>query len=592
MSPLKGISYILWSLIQFTTLSLFITAGHAAHEIKQPPVTVFTAKKIITMDRARPEATAVAVQNGLILGVGSLEDLQPWLKGKSFTVNNQFKDKILMPGFIDPHLHPVMAALLLSTIWITPEAWNLIDKKIPATRGHKNYLTALKNAIEQTPTSNKPFISWGYSPFFHGTLTRKDLDALSSNRPIMIWERSTHQAYFNTAALNLMKLGENDVKNNPFVNYDQGHFWEESFVKLVLPRLLQSHFFDLNHLEREYKNIGAYLNANGITSIADMSTGILDWDLELKNIQEAYDTQDSPLRVLITPDPETIADTKKMNALKTLALINKCNSLNTNHILCKKSIKLFADGALFSQMMQLSPPGYIDGHQGVWLSSPEQLKQLAQTYWNAGYQIHVHANGDEGLKVVLDILEQLENEKPRVDHRFTIEHYGYANNEQALRIARLGAIVSANPFYLYDLNDKFSKIGMGSDRADRIIPLRGLVKEHVPFALHSDFAMGPAEPLFLAQIAATRITKSGKTAAPGERITLNQALRGITINAAYVLHLEDQIGSIEAGKRADFSVLNQDPYAISLGELKNIKIWGTVFSGKPYRAASKFSEDL
>lgn len=565
---------------------LLINPTQANTEVKQDPITLFTAKKIITMDAANPEATAVAVQNGLILGVGTLEDLQPWLKNKTYTINDQFKDKVLMPGFVDPHLHPVIAALLLSTVWITPEAWNVMDKQVSATQGHKKYLAALKKAFDQSTQTNNPFVTWGYCSFFHGSLSRQDLDALSLTRPIMVWERSTHQAYFNTAALNKMKLSAAEVKNNAFANYNEGHFWEEGFIK-ILPRLLQYHFFNLTDLNQEYKIMRSYLNHNGITTIADMSTGILDWDLELKNIQQAFDVQDSPLRVLITPDPASIADNKEMPPLKTLALINHCNHLNSNHVVCKKSIKLFADGALFSQMMQLTPPGYIDGHQGTWLSSPEELKQLAQTYWNAGYQIHVHANGDAGLKLVLDTLEQLENEKPRADHRFTIEHYGYATNEQATKIAKLGALVSANPFYLYSLRDKFSKIGLGADRADKMTPLRSLVKEHVPFALHSDFAIAPAQPLFLAQIAATRKTIKGKTAAPGERLTLNQALKAITINAAYVLHLEDQIGSIEAGKTADFTVLYQDPYKVPLEQLKDIKIWGTVFAGKVFQAAKE-----
>ena len=225
-------------------------------------------------------------------------------------------------------------------------------------------------------------------------------------------------------------------------------------------------------------------------------------------------------------------------------------------------MKLFADGAMFSQLMQLSPPGYIDGHQGAWITQPAPFEETARRYWNAGYQIHVHTNGDNGAKMVLDVLEKLEGEKPRADHRFTIEHYGYGTEGISRRIASLGALVSANPYYLFDLGDKYAEVGLGYDRAARIAPLGGLVRRGVPVALHSDFAMAPASPLLLAWTAITRETQSGKVFGPEERLTPDQAMKAITVDAAYILHLEERLGSIEAGKLADFTVLEQDPYAV------------------------------
>jgi predicted amidohydrolase YtcJ len=192
----------------------------------------------------------------------------------------------------------------------------------------------------------------------------------------------------------------------------------------------------------------------------------------------------------------------------------------------------------------------------------------------------VHTNGDAGATMVLDVLEILENEKPRVNHRFTIEHYGYATDGISHRIAILGAQVSANPFYLYDLGDKYAEFGLGYDRAARIAPLGGLVRRGVPVALHSDFAMAPASPLLLAWTAATRETQSGKVFGAEERLSLHQAIRAITIDAAYILHLEDNLGSVESGKLADFAVLEQDPYAVGIVGLRNIKVWGTVFEGQ------------
>ncbi len=314
-----------------------------------------------------------------------------------------------------------------------------------------------------------------------------------------------------------------------------------------------------------------------------MSTGGVNWDLEVGALKRTFDREDSPVRVHLTPDAMALAAAMK-SADAAFDFIGRVGEKNTRHIFTNGAMKLFADGAMFSQLMQLSPPGYIDGHQGAWITQPAPFEEAARRYWNAGYQIHVHTNGDHGATMVLDVLEKLKVEKPRADPRFTIEHYGYATDGISRRVALLGALVSANPFYLYDLGDKYAEVGLGYDRAARIAPLGGLVRRGVPVALHSDFAMAPASPLLLAWTAITRETQSGKVFGPEERLTMDQAMKAITIDAAYILHLEDRLGSIEAGKLADFTVLDQDPYAVGATGLRNIKVWGTVFEGASHPA--------
>lgn len=543
-------------------------------------ITVFIAKKIITMDPAQPTATAVAVRDGEIVSVGTLASMQPWLAHQRFVIVDTFKNKILMPGLIDPHVHPMLGAIQFCTSWITPEPWDIFGKHIPATTNHDAYMKALRLAYKQS-NPNKPFITWGYSNFYHGNISRADLDAISNIRPIMVWERSTHQAYFNTPALNTLGITEALVKGNPNIDYHKGFFFEDGFIRFAAPRLLSHHFIAIDDINAGYEKVKKYFQYNGITTVADLATGIINWDAELAEFKRTFETKDSPIRVILVPDPVGIASSTKKNDDEVLTFIQQCRSVNTKHLWCGNGIKLFADGAFFSQMMQMNPPGYIDGHEGLWITKPDAFMDLARRYWNAGFQIHVHTNGDKGAQMVLNTLEQLQAEKPRFDHRFSIEHYGYATETDARRIATLGAVVSANPFYLYDLADKYSTVGLGYDRAARIVPLGDLVKRNVPVALHSDFAMAPAAPLLLAQLAATRQTMDGKIDAPNEALSRDQALRAITIDAAYIIHLEDHIGSIVAGKKADFTVLEQDPSAVSLSQWKDIPIWGTIYEGVP-----------
>jgi len=252
---------------------------------------------------------------------------------------------------------------------------------------------------------------------------------------------------------------------------------------------------------------------------------------------------------------------------------------NTHRLRWVKQVKFLADGAFYSQLMQMQD-GYIDGHKGEWIMPPDELEQAARVFWNKGFQIHVHVNGDLGMKVTLDVLEKLLQESPREDHRFTLHHTGYFTQEQAKRIAKLGAAVSAQPYYLHALGDKYAEVGLGPERAHYMLRLKSLIDNGVKVSLHSDFTMAPAEPLRLAWVAVNRLSASDKVLGPEECVTVEQALRMVTIDAAYAIRMEDKIGSIATGKMADFTVLEQDPYKVDPVKLKDIPIWGTVFEGR------------
>ena len=245
-------------------------------------------------------------------------------------------------------------------------------------------------------------------------------------------------------------------------------------------------------------------------------------------------------------------------------------------------IKLFADGAIISQLMQMKG-GYLDGHQGEWIIPPDELERRARLFWNAGYQIHTHVNGDLGLEKLLDILEKLNAEHPRADHRCVIVHFANSNEDQVARIKRLGVIVSANPYYPVGFADKYSEVGLGPQRADLMVRAKSVLDQDISLSYHSDLPMAPAAPLYLAWCGVNRITPSGRVAGPDQRISIDAALRAITIDAAYSWRKEDLIGSIAPGKIANLTVLEEDPYAVPPEKLNDISIWGTVFEGRVFQ---------
>jgi predicted amidohydrolase YtcJ len=170
---------------------------------------------------------------------------------------------------------------------------------------------------------------------------------------------------------------------------------------------------------------------------------------------------------------------------------------------------------------------------------------------------------------------------PRFDHRFTFQHYGISTPEQARRIKALGGVVSVNPYYLHDRAELTAPY-IGADRAYTAARLKTLVDAGVPTALHSDTPVAPPRPLEEVWIAVNRFGLSGQVRGPAERVSVEQALRMVTIDAAYTLGVEDKVGSIAAGKFADFAVLEQNPHEVPSEKIREIPIWGTVVGGKVF----------
>lgn len=251
-------------------------------------------------------------------------------------------------------------------------------------------------------------------------------------------------------------------------------------------------------------------------------------------------------------------------------------------IVYSNHVKALCDGAFYSLAMQMKD-GYMDGHDGEWILQPAELEEMMRVYWRNGFQIHVHTNGDLGMQTLLDVVEKLSKESPRENHRTTVEHAGYFTEEQADRIAKLGLIVSAAPFYFYALADKYSTEGLGKARAHAMVPLKWLFDRGVVTAFHSDFTMAPSQPLLLAWSAINRITADNHSYRDDLKVTPYQGMQAITKNAAIIMGTDDIMGTIEGGKLANFTILEQNPLAIEPEDIKDIKILASVYKGKMYK---------
>ena len=567
-------------------LSLIIVNSWASAEEGGEKLTIFRAKKVVTMDVENPNATAVAVRGKRFVAVGSMDDLKPWMAAYPHQIDDTFQDKVLMPGLIDPHMHPMLGAVQFKTFWLSPEPWVLHDAVVEATTTPEDFRSKLKIELDKQKVDGRTdlFIGWGYSHHYHGKLTRAVLDELSPDRPAMFMQRSMHEGIFNTKALEMLGLTQEDFGNSEQANWQDGHFVEAIYFDVVVPRLAKI-LFEPQFIDSGFARTNAYLRSKGITTVGDMATGASNWEFELAALKRNYVDIKTPLRITLHPDAYKVA-AQKGGFDKGFNFINQ--QLTGGNLppplLGGKRVKLFADGAMFSLAMALNEPGYVGYGHNEWITPQDAFKKLAEKYWKEGYRIHVHANGDAGIDFTLDVFEKLQIEHPRLKNSLVIEHYGYANERINRRVAQLGAAVSGNPFYVTTLGDLYSKIGLGADRARHMVPLRGLVDQGVVVGLHSDFGMAPADPLYLAWAAITRETLAGNKMNSNRGLSLNEAIRAITIDAAHILGLESDLGTIEAGKLADFAVMDKDPYEVGVDGLRDIKIWGVVFEGVKFPA--------
>ncbi len=551
------------------------------------------------MASTQPSAEAVAVKNGRIVAVGSRAHVQAAIGDHPHVIDDIFADRVILPGLIDQHLHPILGATTLATEVIATEDWVLPDRTYPAANTHDEYVAALRSADRRTRAEGAGdddwLFTWGYHQLWHGELSRQVLDSVSATRPIGVWQRSCHEFYLNTAGLKSLGILDGDWSDgiDPAIlataDVESGHFWERGFFNLLF-RQLTPMLFSPERLTHGLHQMVRYLHQNGVTAFNEPGAILVPGAWEL--YQQILGADDTPFFSYFLTDGRGPAE-QRMDHESTLARAAREYAMapdgsdHTDRIaFFPQQVKLFADGAIISQLMQMRDP-YLDrhgnpdpDHHGEWIMPPDMFEERSKLYWDAGFQIHVHVNGDLGLDMVLDMVERRLAETPRNDHRTVIVHFANSTEEQVDRIAALGCIVSSNPYYPVGFADKFGEVGLGPKRADLMTRNLSVVKRGVPLSFHSDLPMGRSDPIGMVSCAVNRITQSGRVAAPEQRLSIEQALRAVTIDAAHSWRKEDELGSIEVGKIANFTVVDQSPLDAAPVRLDEIEVLGTVFRGE------------
>ncbi|MDA9112116.1 amidohydrolase family protein [Gammaproteobacteria bacterium] len=559
-------------IITFATFSFFSSADISLDRIIIP-------KQLVTLDASNANSDAVMVRGDRIHVVGMKDDLM--MAYPDAALDYSHANDVMVPGFIEHHIHPLLAAITMNSEILAIDDWIVPNKQSIGVRDRAGYFKRLKELEINIEDADTPLISWGFHHYFHGKLTKDDLDAISSERPILIIHRSFHEFIMNTKALELFKINKEDLKDlnleeQKLANYEQGHFSERGLI-MVMPKIMQ-YLAAPQRIIKGLETTEKYIHEKGITLIANPGA------MYNKSIQGAKNyvlgDKDTPFNSLFIPSGLYMLEHFDQSELiEEAEALLKWGQGRVQYL--PKQVKLFTDGAMYSQNMVLRD-GYLDGHQGVWLMEKKIFKDTFKIFWDAGYQIHIHQNGDSGLDRILDAVKENMQSNPREDHRTTIVHFGYSAFDQVKSMKDLGIIVSANPYYVTALSDLYSKVGVGYSRSQEMVRLGDVARAKIPLSLHSDMPMAPASPLLLMHAAVNRINYAGKVAGPSQRISPLEALMGVTLNAAYTLKLEMDYGSISQGKYANFTLLEENPLEVDPSKIKDIKVNGTIVEGREF----------
>ncbi len=546
---------------------------------------VFTAAKIRTMDPGRPEATAVAVSGGRIVSVGSLESMQPWLRRSPHEIDDSFAGRVLMPGFIDPHTHLRLSGTYMGLNYVGPIASTDPEgNRLEAFPDRASVIEHLRSLVTKHKAGpDEPIVAWGYDPGAQqGHLDRTLLDEISADVPLWVIAYAPHIVYTNTPMIKLIGV-DKDSRIHGLGRFPDGSlngWFIETEATAVASRPVRNLLYKSGFGLKSLKLQGQVAVASGVTTTADMIYGVESFEREWSDHQRAIDAGDLPLRMLMVPFESRV---RKEFGDDFMEFYSSMKERATDR-LALHGVKYVNDGSYPSMTLRLNFPGYLDGEEGLRGEVPWQdMVERMLPFWKNGIQIHSHANGDETVDMTLDTLNALQNIAPRFDHRFTIEHYCISTPAQAKRLAALGGLASVNPYFVHYRSKIHADSGFGPDRSETTARLGSLVSAGATFALHSDYnlVVAPMHPLTAAWIAVNRLGADNETVVgPGERISVERALRAITVDAAFVLRKDDVLGSIEAGKFADFTILDDDPFEVDPFKLKDIPIRGTVLGGE------------
>ncbi len=536
---------------------------------------ILPARAVHTID-AGHSGDAVAIRDGWIEGVGTLADLRA--SHPNAAVDDRYGNTVLLPGFVEAHSHSMAGAFWFHTYVGYFDRRDPEGRVWPGCRSIGDVLERLREAEADLRDPDAPVIAWGLDPiYFPGErLVARHLDRVTTSRPILVLHASIHLATVNSSLMarqgidadTLAEGVPKDGAGNPI-----GELREPAAMVLAGDAFFAAFQGVSEATGIEY--YGRLARDAGITTLTDLGSGLASDDT-VAFWRDTVDDHDFPARVSVFHNP-AFDPTTPPDAVGELMLRRREQSSDKVRF---GAVKLVLDGSIQGYTARLSEP-YLGGHaNGLWLLPPEQVADSIRRVLAAGLLLHVHCNGDEAVEVFLDGFAEAIVDHPQADHRATVQHCQLTTRAQYERIRDLGLCANLFSNHIWYWGDQHVELTVGPDRAGRMNSARTVLDLGIPLSIHCDAAVTPLGSLHVAWCAVNRQTQSGRVLGPDERISVAEALHAITMGAAHQLRMDDEIGSITPGKRADFAVLGEDPLTVDPAALRDVPVLGTVVGGR------------
>jgi predicted amidohydrolase YtcJ len=514
------------------------------------PDTILVNGTIVTLKPSNPHAQAVAIKNNRIIKVGKNREIEPLIKEGTKVID--LKEKAVLPGFIDTHIHitgfgKTLTQINLRGIQSIKEMQEKLEKRVERAKKGE---WILGRGWDQDRLKEKRYP------------TRWDLDKVSPNNPVVFTRVCGHLSVVNSRALEKASVTAEaapplggEIDKDPKTGEPTG--------------ILRERAMDLVHRVIPESSERQLMEACGLACRKAVEAGLtsVHWIIysraEIRVIKKLRAQNKLPLRVYI------LIPVEFLDPLIRLGLSTGFG----DDVVRIGGVKIFADGSLGARTAALHESYSDDSStRGMTLYSEEKLEEMIMKTHRAGIQLAVHAIGDRAISMVLTALEKALEKMPRKDHRHRIEHASVLSEKLIRRMKRLGVIASVQPHFV--VSDFWVADRLGPKRARWVYPFKTLIQEGVPIAGGSDCPVEPVSPLLGIWAAVSR------KSFPEEQISVEEALRMYTIDAAFASFEEDIKGSIEVGKLADLVVLSDDPRSVPPNKIKDIEVEMTFAGGK------------
>jgi predicted amidohydrolase YtcJ len=530
--------------------------------------------RVYTMNAQRDWAEALAIRDGRIIFVGSNEGAAAYEEGARELVD--LKGKLVLPSFQDVHIHPVSGGVAYTgcTLFDTETLQQVLDK--------------LRECVQEDPHAK--YIrgqGWSWSVFIdQGPPHKRMLDAIESERPVVLGDADGHTLWLNSPALDLAgvtadtpdpeggEIGREVGSREPSGTLLEGPAMDLINAKLPAPTAEQK--------EAGLRYTQSYLNKLGITAIQDAYVRLRgnEADRSLETYVTLRDNGDLNLRVVAALYWEPGEGLDQIDAMR------EARDRYSGGRVQATAVKIWADGILETHTAMLLEP-YTDqpDNSGLLMVSRDEMIQAVPMLDAAGFQVHIHAIGDATVRYALDSFEKALRTNGKRDSRHLTAHTQLVSLEDIGRFGELDAIAGFSPYWAY-ADSYVAEINppqLGAARIQQMYPIKSILDSGGRVAFGSDWSVSTADPLLGIETAMTRIEPDGPATPvflPEQRIDLPQAIAGYTIDAAYANFLDADTGSLELGKYGDLIVLSENLFEIPTERISEATVEATLLEGE------------